>query len=77
MFLGPVTVTMKTDEDLGAGMVLVSGEMVKPAETAKPSLVLPDGRKIELCALFLFEQVKGPAHTAQHAEAEDIHLEQS
>jgi hypothetical protein len=48
VFLGPVTVTMKTDDDLGAGMVLVSGEMVKPAETAKPSLVLPDGRKIEL-----------------------------
>jgi len=48
VFLGPVTVTMKTDDDLGAGMVLVSGEMVKPVETAKPTLVLPDGRKIEL-----------------------------
>jgi hypothetical protein len=53
MFLGPVTVSMETDSDLGSGMVLVSGEMVKPAETAgaaqpKPNLVMPDGRKVEL-----------------------------
>ena len=45
VFLGPVTVSMETDDDLSAGMVLVSGEMVKPAERPKASLVLPDGRK--------------------------------
>ena len=52
VFLGPVTVTMETDDDLGGGMVLVSGEMVKPAETVKTkaNLVLPDGRKVELGA---------------------------
>ena len=33
VFLGPVTVTMETDDDLARGMVLVSGEMVKPAES--------------------------------------------
>ena len=44
VFLGPVTVTMETDEDLSPGMVLVSGEMVKPAQTGHAaSLVLPDG----------------------------------
>jgi hypothetical protein len=52
VFLGPVTVTMETDDDLGAGMVLVSGEMVKSAEAAEAlklsRLVLPDGRTIEL-----------------------------
>jgi hypothetical protein len=48
VLLGPVEVTMETDDDLGPGMVLVSGEMVKPAHTAIATLVLPDGRKIEL-----------------------------
>jgi hypothetical protein len=48
VFLGPVSVTMETDEDLGPGMVLVSGEMVKPAQSSSANLVLPDGRKIEL-----------------------------
>jgi hypothetical protein len=48
VFLGPVTVTMETDHDLGPGMVLVSGEMVKPAQTSRATLVLPDGRQIEL-----------------------------
>jgi hypothetical protein len=48
VLLGPISVTMQTDDDLAAGMLLVSGEMVKPAETAKPHLVLPDGRQIEL-----------------------------
>jgi hypothetical protein len=49
VFLGPVTVTMETHDDLGPGMVLVSGEMVK-SETARANLVLPDGRRIELGA---------------------------
>jgi len=48
VFLGPVTVSMQADSDLSAGMVLVSGEMVKPAETATANLVLPDGRRVEL-----------------------------
>jgi hypothetical protein len=47
VFLGPVTVRMETDDDLGPGMVLVSGEMVK-SDTARANLVLPDGRRIEL-----------------------------
>jgi hypothetical protein len=50
VLLGPVQVRMETDDDLGPGMALVSGEMVKPAQTATASLVLPDGRKIELDA---------------------------
>jgi hypothetical protein len=48
VLLGPVAVTMETDDDLGPGMVLVSGELVKSAQRARASLVLPDGRKIEL-----------------------------
>jgi hypothetical protein len=48
VFLGPVTVTLETDDDLGPGMALVSGEMVKSAETPRANLVLPDGRRIEL-----------------------------
>jgi hypothetical protein len=47
VFLGPITVDMETDEDLGPGMVLVSGEMVKSAH-AKACLVLADGRRVEL-----------------------------
>jgi hypothetical protein len=50
VFLGPVTVVMETDTDLTAGMVLVSGEMVRAAESTKANLVLPDGRKVELGA---------------------------
>jgi hypothetical protein len=42
-FLGPVTVTMKTDPELSPGMVLVSGEIVKQEEPASFRLVLPDG----------------------------------
>ncbi len=42
-FLGPVTVTMKTDPELSPGMVLVSGEIVKLEEPDKFRLVLPDG----------------------------------
>jgi Protein of unknown function (DUF3662)/FHA domain len=49
VFLGPVTVTMETDDDLAAGMLLVSGEMVQSEKTATtPSLVLPDGRRLPL-----------------------------
>jgi hypothetical protein len=48
IFLGPVTVTMETHDDLGAGMVLIYGEMVKSAATPKASLVLPDGRRVDL-----------------------------
>lgn len=48
VLLGPVQVSMETDEDLGPGMALVSAEMVKPAQTATASLVLPGGRKIAL-----------------------------
>jgi hypothetical protein len=49
VFLGPVTVTMDTDDDLSAGMLLVSGQIVPSAESAtKPGLVLPDGRRLEL-----------------------------
>jgi hypothetical protein len=48
VFLGPVTVTMETDDDLGPGMVLVYGEMVRSADPAMASVVLPDGRRIEL-----------------------------
>jgi hypothetical protein len=47
VFLGPVRVIMETDDDLGPGMVLVSGEMVKGPQT-RAGLVLPDGRTIEL-----------------------------
>jgi len=48
IFLGPVKVAMETDDDLSPGMVLISGEMVKPARSSAASLVLPDGRKLEL-----------------------------
>jgi hypothetical protein len=48
LFLGPVTVTMETDEDLAAGMALVSGEVVRSADAGRPRLVLPDGRIVDL-----------------------------
>src|SRR5580692_458654 len=41
VFLGPVTVTMETDTELAPGMVLVAGEMNKPAESRSARLVLP------------------------------------
>jgi hypothetical protein len=47
-FLGPVTITIETDEELSSGVVLVSGEMVKPKDPQKPRLVLPDGRTRDL-----------------------------
>ena len=46
--LGPVTVTVETDNGLSAGMVLVSGEMVKADEPPAAYLILPDGRRVEL-----------------------------
>jgi hypothetical protein len=50
VFLGPVTVEMQTDEELGTGMVLVSGDMVKSTEVKTSRLLLPDGKIIELGA---------------------------
>ena len=47
-FLGPVTVTMETDDQLGPGMVLVSGEMARHEDEMVPHLRLPDGSEIEL-----------------------------
>jgi hypothetical protein len=63
VLLGPITITMETDDDLAAGMVLISGEMTR-ATPAGPgvaggssapaarlaSLVLPDGLTVELGA---------------------------
>ena len=40
-FLGPVTIDMETDEDLSPGMVLISGDIVKPDGAPKAYLVLP------------------------------------
>jgi len=48
VFLGPVTVTMEADPDLTPGMVLVSGEMVKPPDVRRSRLVLADGRTVAL-----------------------------
>jgi hypothetical protein len=46
--LGPVSVTIETEPDLAAGMILISGEMVKPDEPPAAALVLPDGRRVAL-----------------------------
>jgi hypothetical protein len=46
--LGPVSVVIDVDPDLAAGMVLVSGEMVKGDEPVTAALVLPDGRRVSL-----------------------------
>jgi hypothetical protein len=48
IFLGPVSVTMETDDDLGPGMIRIWADMVKSDATAQANLVLPDGRRIEL-----------------------------
>lgn len=48
--LGPVTVVIETDDGLTAGMVLVSGEIIKADEPPAARLILPDGRKLELGA---------------------------
>lgn len=47
-FLGPVTVTMETDDQLSPGMVLVSGDLIKQDEPRKFQLTLPDGSKRDL-----------------------------
>jgi hypothetical protein len=48
VFLGPVSVSMETDTELAPGMVLVAGEMNKPAGPRSSRLVLPDGKAIPL-----------------------------
>jgi hypothetical protein len=54
VLLGPITITMETDNDLAAGMVLISGEMTKAAPSGpgapQASLILPDGRTVDLGA---------------------------
>jgi hypothetical protein len=45
-FLGPVAVTIATDESLKPGTLLVAGDMTPGQGT--PTLVLPDGRRIVL-----------------------------
>jgi hypothetical protein len=47
VFIGPVAVTLDVDPDLSPGMVLVAGEMVRPAPGAA-TLVLPDGRRLTI-----------------------------
>ena len=47
-FLGPVSIAIEADAELSPGMVLVSGEMVKPKDPKRPRLVLPDGRTRDL-----------------------------
>ncbi len=48
VLLGPISITMQTDYDLAAGMVLISGEMISSPESRQASLLLPDGRRVEL-----------------------------
>ena len=45
-FLGPVSVTIETDESLRPGTLLVAGEMAPGQGT--PTLTLPDGRRVVL-----------------------------
>ena len=45
-FLGPVSVTIETDETLRPGTLLVGGELVPEQGTS--TLVLPDGRRVVL-----------------------------
>jgi hypothetical protein len=47
-FVGPVSVTMETDDQLAPGMVLVSGEMIRHEELVRSRLLLPDGRALKL-----------------------------
>jgi hypothetical protein len=44
--LGPVSVVIETDHDLAAGMLLISGEILKSDEPPPAALVLPDGRRV-------------------------------
>lgn len=47
LFIGPVTVTIDTDEDLSPGMMLIAGELVR-GEQSRANLIMPDGRRIPL-----------------------------
>jgi len=47
-FLGPVTITMETDDQLSPGMVLISGEMQKGESDGKARLRLSDGQVRDL-----------------------------
>jgi hypothetical protein len=47
-FVGPVTVTMESDDQLSQGMVLVSGEMTRKEGATKARLLLPDGNAVTL-----------------------------
>lgn len=47
-FVGPVTVTMETDDGLSPGMVLVSGEMSRSHSQTRSRLLLPDGQAVTL-----------------------------
>ena len=47
-FVGPVTVTMETDDTLSSGMVLISGEMARNEGAVRSRLLLPDGRAVTL-----------------------------
>jgi hypothetical protein len=47
-FLGPVTVSIQSDEQLSAGMVLVVGEMVQADAPPAARIRLPDGNVREL-----------------------------
>lgn len=47
VFLGPVTVSIETDDDLAPGRLLVAGDMTR-GEGPTATLVLPEGRRIAL-----------------------------
>jgi hypothetical protein len=47
VFLGPVAVTVETDDELSPGTLRVAGEMLKPPP-AKETLIMPDGRRVTL-----------------------------
>jgi hypothetical protein len=47
-FLGPVTVALLEDDDLRAGQLEVVAEVVEGASAHLGSLVLPDGRRVQL-----------------------------
>ncbi len=47
VFIGPVAITVETDEDLAPGTMRVVGEMLQPPPS-KAALVLPDGRRLTL-----------------------------
>lgn len=47
VFIGPVAVTIETDEALGAGTMRVVGEMLQPPPS-QAALIMPDGRRLVL-----------------------------